>query len=147
TINSYSVLRYVLHNENISSIVSGMSSIEELQKNLAMIRNLKMSEQELKKLNISLKNQDKGLYCHQCRKCVPQCSYNLEIPTAMRSYMYAYGYRNFEHARHTLREASLPADACKNCTDCTVKCTAGFNIKERIKDISRLADVPEEFLA
>jgi len=147
TINSDSVLKYVLQNENISTIVSGMSSLEELQKNLAMIKNLQMSEQELKDLNMSVKDQDHGLYCHQCRECIPQCPYNLEIPTAMRSYMYAYGYRNFKHARHTLIEASLPADTCKDCISCTVKCTAGFNIKERMEDISRLLDVPREFLA
>jgi predicted aldo/keto reductase-like oxidoreductase len=60
--------------------------------------------------------------------------------------MYAYGYRNFEHAQHTLREASLPANACKDCISCTVKCTAGFKIKERMEDIARLIDVPREFL-
>jgi len=146
TINSDSVLKYVLQNENISSIVSGMTSLEELQKNLTMIKNLKISEQELRELNLASNKQDQGLYCHQCSSCMQQCPYNLEIPTAMRSYMYAYGYRNFGHAQHTLREASLPANACKDCASCSVKCTAGFNIKERIEDISRLADVPGEFL-
>lgn len=145
-INSDPVLKWVLQNENISSIVSGMSSLEELQKNLAMIKNLKMSDQDLKDLNLALKNQDQGLYCHQCRNCVPQCPYNLEIPTVMRSYMYAYGYRNFEHAQHTLKEATLPDNACKECGSCSVKCTAGFNIKERVEDISRLVNVPKEFL-
>lgn len=146
TLNSDSALKWVLQNENISSIVSGMSSLEELQKNLAMIRDIKMSEQELKDLNLAVQNQDEGLYCHQCCKCTPQCPYNLDIPTAMRSYMYAYGYGNFEHAQHTLKDASLPVNACKDCGNCNVKCTAGFNIKERIEDISRLIDVPQEFL-
>ncbi|MCU0474082.1 MAG: 4Fe-4S dicluster domain-containing protein [Bacteroidales bacterium] len=98
------------------------------------------------KLFFSAKYYGEGLYCHQCNKCLSQCPYNLEIPTAMRSYMYAYGYRNFEHAQHTLREASLPANACKDCISCTVKCTAGFKIKERMEDIARLIDVPREFL-
>lgn len=35
-----------------------------------------------------------GLYCQQCEKCMRQCPANLEIPTLMRSYMYAYSYRN-----------------------------------------------------
>lgn len=145
-LNSDAALKWVLQNENISSIVSGMSSLEELNKNLEMIKNLKMTSQELKDLNLAINNSDPGLYCHQCRQCVTQCPYNLEIPTAMRSYMYAYGYRNFEHAQHTLIDADIPENLCKNCDTCKVTCTAGFNIKERIADISRLKNVPQEFL-
>jgi predicted aldo/keto reductase-like oxidoreductase len=145
-VNSDTVLKWVLQNENISSIVSGMSSLEELNRNLVMINNLKITDQELKDLGLSSRNQDQGLYCHQCRQCVPQCPYHLEIPTAMRSYMYAYGYRNFRHAQHTLIEAGIPGNACSNCESCSVKCSAGFNLKERIEDISRLKDIPGEFL-
>jgi predicted aldo/keto reductase-like oxidoreductase len=145
-LNSDAALKWVLQNENITSIVSGMSSLEELKKNLEMIKNLKMTDQELKDLNLAWQDSDPGLYCHQCRKCVTQCPYNLEIPTAMRSYMYAYGYRNLEHAQHTLIEADLPDNSCSNCDKCKIKCTAGFNIKERIEDISRLKKVPQEFL-
>jgi aryl-alcohol dehydrogenase-like predicted oxidoreductase len=52
-VNINAALKWVLQNENISSVVSGMSSLEQLQKNLAMIRDLKMTEQELKDLNLT----------------------------------------------------------------------------------------------
>jgi len=145
-LNSDAALKWVLQNENIASIVSGMSSLEELKKNLEMIKNLKITDQELKDLNLAWQDSEPGLYCHQCRQCVTQCPYNLEIPTAMRSYMYAYGYRNLEHAQHTLIEADLPDNSCRNCDECRIMCAAGFNIKERIEDISRLKKVPQEFL-
>ena len=146
-LNSDSALKWVLQNKNISSIVSGMSSQEELQKNISMINNLKMSDQELKDLNLAQNNQDCSLYCHQCGKCIPQCPYNLEIPTAMRAYMYAYGYRQMEFAQHTLKEAALPLNACADCNTCKINCTAGFRIKEKIEDISRLLSVPPELLS
>jgi uncharacterized protein len=145
-LNSDTVLKWVLQNTNISSIVSGMSSIEELQKNIAMIKNLKISDQELKDLNLTGLKSESSLYCHQCRTCVPQCPLNLEIPTIMRSYMYAYGYRNMEQAQHTLHEAGISGNPCKKCEICNVNCPAGFDVKERILDISRLQDVPGEFL-
>ena len=145
-LNTDAALKWVLQNENISSIVSGMSSLEEMNKNLAMIKNLKMSEQELKDLNLTGLKPEPGLYCHQCRQCVPQCPYNLEIPTIMRSFMYAYGYRNLEHAQYTLIEAGMQGNPCEKCEVCHVNCAAGFNVKERILDISRLRDVPGEFL-
>jgi uncharacterized protein len=145
-VNTDAALKWILQNENISSIVSGMSSLEELQKNIAMINNLRMSDQELKYLNLAGQKTEPGLYCRQCRTCVPQCPHNLEIPAIMRSYMYAYGYRNLKHARHTLYEAGLSGETCAKCEVCNVNCTAGFNIKERIMDISRLKEVPPEFL-
>jgi predicted aldo/keto reductase-like oxidoreductase len=145
-LNTDAALKWVLQNENVSTIVSGMSSIEEMQKNLAMINNLKISDQELKDLNLAGLDSEPSLYCHQCKKCIPQCPHNLDIPTIMRSYMYAYGYRDLEYAKHTLNKAELAGSPCNNCEVCTVNCAAGFDIKGRIQDIARLKDVPQEFL-
>ncbi|MCX6253150.1 MAG: aldo/keto reductase [Bacteroidia bacterium] len=146
SLNIDAALKWVLQNNNISSIVSGMSSFEELKKNLAMIQNLKMSDQELK--DIKLANLDSGhtLYCHQCKKCIPQCPQNLDIPTIMRSYMYAYGYKNTAQAWHTLAQTQITGTPCENCTTCNIKCTAGFDVKNKIQDITRLKDVPSEFI-
>ena len=105
-----------------------------------------MSDQELKYLNLAGQKTEPGLYCHQCRTCIPQCPHQLEIPAFMRSYMYAYGYRNLKHARHTLNETGLSVETCEKCEVCNVNCIAGFNIKERILDISRLKEVPQKFL-
>lgn len=145
-VNTDAALKWVLQNNNISSIVSGMSSFEELQKNLAMIKNLKMSEQELKALNLAGIDSRPTLYCHQCKKCIPQCPYNLDIPTIMRSYMYAYGYRNTALAWHSLAATELSDYPCGKCTSCQINCTAGFDIKNKIQDIARLKDVPADFI-
>jgi predicted aldo/keto reductase-like oxidoreductase len=144
--NTDAILKWVLQNENIASIVSGMSSIEQMQKNLAMIRNFKMSERELKDLKLAALESEQSLYCLQCKQCISQCPYDLDIPTIMRSYMYAYGYRNTQQAWYTLADAGLPDKPCENCGTCNVKCTARFDIKDKIKDISRLRDVPKDFL-
>jgi uncharacterized protein len=144
--NSDAALKWALQNKNISSIVSGMSSLEELQKNLAMIKDLKISDQELKDLNLAGLDSENDLYCQQCRKCIPQCTHNLDIPTIMRSYMYAYGYKNIPQAWHTLAVVDTPHNPCGTCTSCNIKCTAGFNIREKVLDISRLKDVPSDFI-
>ena len=146
SLNTDAALKWVLQNQNISSIVSGMSSLEELQKNLAMIQNLKMSEQEFKDLNLTSLNSESGLYCHQCRKCIPECPHNLDIPTIMRSYMYAYGYKNSNQAWQTISGVDISGRPCEKCSVCNINCTAGFDIRKKILDISRLKDVPAEFV-
>ena len=145
-LNTDAALKWVLQNENIASIVSGMSSLEQLQKNLAMIRNLKMSDQELKDLNLVFIDSEPSLYCHQCRQCIPQCPYNLDIPTIMRSYMYAYGYKNTAQAWYTLRDVDLSDKPCEKCDTCSVNCLARFDVKNKIMDIARLKDVPKDFM-
>jgi predicted aldo/keto reductase-like oxidoreductase len=145
-LNTDAALKWVLQNEKIATIVSGMSSQEELKKNLAMIQNLKMTEQELKDLSPVALESVTGLYCLQCNQCVPQCPYALEIPTIMRSYMYAYGYKNLEQAWHTIADARLADSPCDGCSTCSVFCSAGFDVKNKIKDITRLKQMPKDFI-
>ena len=145
-LNSDAVLKWALQNENITSIVSGMTSLEQLQKNLTMIRNLKMSEQEMKDLNLAAIDSETGLYCQQCRQCIPQCPNNLDIPTIMRSYMYAYGYKNTSQAYYNMANANFSDKPCENCGTCSVKCPSHFDVRQKIMDIARLRNVPEEFL-
>jgi predicted aldo/keto reductase-like oxidoreductase len=135
-----------LQNENIASIVSGMTSLEQLQKNVAMIRNLKMTEQELKDLNLASFDSETGLYCQQCKQCLPQCPHNLDIPTIMRSYMYAYGYKNASQAYLNMATVDLSGKPCEKCESCSVNCSSGFDVKNKIMDIARLKDVPKDFL-
>jgi len=35
---------------------------------------------------------------------------------------------------------------CTNCKTCNVKCSMGFNIRDRILDIAKLQNIPEDFL-
>ncbi len=145
-INSKATLRWVLQNEHVTSVVSGMSKFEELQQNLALMNELKFTDQDMKDLKLAYNDNTPGMYCKQCRECIPQCKRNLDIPTLMRSYMYAYGYRNLEHAQHTLLASGIAEDPCSDCSTCNIKCTSGFNVKEKIQDIARLRNVPVDLI-
>jgi len=64
----------------------------------------------------------------------------------MRSYMYAYGYKNISQAWHTLSGIDPAENPCEKCTTCNINCTAGFDVKGKILDISRLRNVPKDFV-
>jgi uncharacterized protein len=144
-VNINAALKWVLQNENIASIVSGMSTFDQLQNNLALMKNLKMTEQEYKDLNITSQLSEPGLYCHQCKECLSDCPQNLDIPTMMRSYMYAYGYKNIRQAWHTMAKVDY-SKQCENCNLCQVRCKAGFDVKNKIIDIARIKDVPADLI-
>ncbi|MBL7112784.1 MAG: aldo/keto reductase [Bacteroidales bacterium] len=145
-INPAAALKWVLKNKNIAAAVTAISNFDELEMDLSIMKEgLEMTEDETNDLKLASAGRP-GLYCLQCRQCEGQCAQDLDIPTLMQSYMYAYGYRNLEQARHTLDNARLPEQACDQCELCTVRCSAGFNVAYKIRDIARLKDVPMDFL-
>jgi uncharacterized protein len=145
-VNSRAALKWVLQNDSVSSVVSGMSKYEELQQNISMLKDLKITSQELKDLQLAMNSDLPGLYCKQCMSCIPQCPHQVDIPSYMRSFMYAYGYKDLALAQSCMNSLSPNEVACTSCTACNVKCSSGFDVQSKIRDIARLIDVPSDFL-
>jgi predicted aldo/keto reductase-like oxidoreductase len=145
-INTKAALKWVLQDENIHTTVPGITTFDQLQQNIDLMSDLRLTEQENTDL-VAFENNPLGIYCQQCGECVPQCSKKLDIPTIMRSYMYAYGYKNLQHAQETLRYTDADENYCSGCNFCTVNCKMNFDIKAKIADISRLSKVPIDFIA
>jgi predicted aldo/keto reductase-like oxidoreductase len=135
-INSRAALKWVLRNENIHTSVPDCGDFNQLNQNLGLMSDIKLTEQELKDLIPPSEGLISGLYCQQCGECLPQCPYGVDIPTLMRGYMYAYGYNNPAHAKYTLRSVSFESVPCSACATCNVSCKMGFDIRKKILDIS-----------
>jgi predicted aldo/keto reductase-like oxidoreductase len=142
-INMKAALKWVLNDTNVTTAIPGMTAFDQLEDDLEVMTDLTLTEQELKDLRL---NAQAGLYCQSCKKCLPGCPQRLPLPEIMRSYMYAYGYRNLGLAQDLLEEIDLPENPCRDCTTCTARCVKGFDLADRVKDIARLRDVPAEFL-
>ncbi|MGB6867577.1 MAG: 4Fe-4S dicluster domain-containing protein [Candidatus Aminicenantaceae bacterium] len=86
------------------------------------------------------------MFCSRCEECLPQCSASLDIPTLMRSYMYAFGYHSPGKAKETLDHIKLACVPCLDYESCSVVCSSGFEIKRKVTDLARILDVPKDFL-
>ncbi len=117
-INTLAALKWVLQNEYVHTSVPDCSSYSQLMQDLALMSDLKLTEDELKDLTPPSKGKSSGLFCQQCGECLPQCPNDLDIPTFMRSYMYAYGYKNLAHAKASKLNADLSLDSFKNFNSC-----------------------------
>lgn len=146
-INTQAALKWVLRNENVHTTIPDIANFDHLEKDLAVMANPELTEDELKDLQIREDDTSLGLYCQQCNKCLDQCREEIDIPTLMRSYMYAYGYRNLSLAGRTAKLVSTERIPCIDCAKCTVDCTMGFNVKEKVLDISRIRDIPADMMS
>lgn len=146
-INTRAALKFVLANKNIHTSVPDCASFDHLNQDIEIMSDLKLTEEEEQHIKQEPEKLASGIYCQQCNNCVPQCPENVDIPTIMRSYMYAYGHQNLAHAQNTLCSSGLGSVPCNSCNICNVKCQVGFDIKAKILDISRLVHVPEDFIS
>jgi predicted aldo/keto reductase-like oxidoreductase len=144
-INSTAALKWVLSNPDVTTTIPGMTDFDQLDLNVKILADITITESEKKDLLIAA--AETGLYCTGCTKCLQDCPKNLPVPDLMRAYMYAYGYSNPGMAYSLLGELGTNDNPCKDCNTCQVNCTKNFNIREKIADISRLVNVPEDFLA
>lgn len=152
-INMKAALKWALQNPNIHTSIPGFNTFDQFETDLSVMEHLPLTAQEKKDLRLDQKSQKQalnqaaqGLYCQQCGTCVAQCGKIKEIPTLMRSYMYAYGYKKPAQAHETLHPLDLTGIACTKCPSCSVHCPMGFDVKDKIMDVARLKEVPPEFL-
>jgi predicted aldo/keto reductase-like oxidoreductase len=126
-------MKWVLRNENITTIIPGYTNFDHMKQNFAVARDLEYTPDE----EIFLSEQGLKLgfdFCRQCRTCLAACPNDVEIPDLMRTYMYAAQYGNLCQARITLE--AIPSGKslqnCRACTTCSVQCVNAVDIARRI---------------
>ena len=80
-------------------------------------------------------------FCQQCGQCREDCPKKADIPTLMRSHLYALQYRNVALARDTVVQISSGRglDACRDCASCSAKCRHDVNISRKVEELKNLA--------
>jgi predicted aldo/keto reductase-like oxidoreductase len=138
-------LKWVFQNENIHAAVPGMTTYEQLETDLAVMEDLTLMDEEKEYLQIARARSEGSLFCQGCGTCLRQCVEAPDIPTLMRCYMYAYGYRDLVSALRNVRSVKDNPIACAACSSCVVRCPMGFDVRSKALDIIRLRDFPAEF--
>jgi predicted aldo/keto reductase-like oxidoreductase len=144
-INMRAALKWVLSDPNVTTAIPGFTTFDQLKEDWSVVTDLTLTPQELRDLRLG--EQVAGLYCQQCGHCVAGCPKDLPIPDLMRGYMYAYGYRNLQAAHELVGSLAVEGDPCGSCAACTAVCVKGFDVADRVRDISRLRTVPGDFFA
>ncbi|MFP4620501.1 MAG: aldo/keto reductase [Bacteroidales bacterium] len=137
-------LKWALKNPHVHTAIPGIITYDELDENMAVMNNLEITEEEEGFLYAA--SLEQGLYCNGCNECTKSCRKDIPIPEMMRAYMYAYGYREVKKAKDELVANGIEGNPCTDCSVCTVKCIKGFNVPQKVADITRLTKVSDDFL-
>ncbi len=134
------LLKWVLRNPAITTAVPGFTTYEHLEQDWSAAFGLEYTPEENAFLADKTYFTTAG-FCRQCSRCAPGCPQGAEIPTLMRSHMYAARYGNEEHARQTLA-GILPSrglDACHLCDTCAAACVHTVDIPKSIAELRAFA--------
>jgi predicted aldo/keto reductase-like oxidoreductase len=146
-INMKAALKWVLKNENVHTTIPGFNTFDQLELDMSVMEDLELTPEEKGDLDLGDNLGLPGLYCPQCKDCMAKCPKGVDVPSLMRSYMYAYGYRNLASAKFALDSVGLEGMPCDDCLSCSINCRMGFDVKGKVKDIARLRALPRDFVA
>ena len=119
-------LRYAASLDNLLTVLSGISSLEQMDDNLISIHKLPLTESEMKtiqKAQIAL-NSDQSIACTGCRYCTKGCPQEIPIPDIFHVINHRKGSPEFR----TLREYNIvtqdrgKASDCIACGQCEAIC-------------------------
>ncbi|MGD0727953.1 MAG: aldo/keto reductase [Spirochaetia bacterium] len=139
-------LRFVLSNPSVTVALSGMSTMEQVEQNVATAsRGSWLSSGEEQRIRVTAEQNQKfmDLYCTGCKYCMP-CPQEVNIPRIFEAMNHAHVWGLEEAAKKMYREIGTnpwvtgkKADACIECGDCEEKCPQKLSIIEQLKESRR----------
>lgn len=134
-------LRFVLANPNVTVALSGMSTLQQVEENVATAASpttLSEEENALIADHATRLKEMADLYCSGCGYCQP-CEQEVNIPTIFNLYNMGRVYGLWDHAHDSYAQLGkvdwmkgTNADACINCGDCETKCPQNLPIMEEL---------------
>ena len=131
-------LRWVASKPNVKVVLSGMSTMEQVEDNLHTFGNfepLTQKESELvSQVAYAIKKRTKN-GCTGCAYCMP-CPFGVDIPKNFRIWNDLSMYGNKEKAKQAFfqeLDISARADQCKKCGKCETVCPQSIAIRENLK--------------
>lgn len=135
-------LRWVWNDPKIPLLLSGMSTMEQVEENLKLADQARagsFSAEELKTIDRvrSLYNRMVDINCTNCKYCLP-CPAGVNIPRNFELYNDGYRYGNFGNPSFFYWNWFKPSERAENCVNCGVcekKCPQEIQIRAELKKV------------
>lgn len=133
-------LRFAAGLDNVFMVLSGMSNLEQVRENIAIMQNpLPLTEEEKSILQqvVDIINRKTAIPCTSCGYCMEVCPKNINIPGLFgvyNNYKINNNFSNMYHNRVVYNRGA--AKDCINCRQCMKNCPQHIQIPEHLKDIA-----------
>jgi len=129
-----SSLRFVLAH-NISTVVPGMRSKEEVEKTVEIANNFSYLTDE-EKANYRFGELPSQHFCRECQLCMP-CPDGVEIPTILKWNRYYTDFNIKNWTRDQYPKLRTRVKSCTNCGECEDKCPYNLPIIRMLKEADK----------
>jgi len=134
-------IRYAASLEGIITVLSGMSTITQVEDNTSLMASFKpLSKEEMAAIETARAAilQVPSVPCTYCGYCLPVCRQKVFIPGILAALNLYLVFNNgkearFEYRWNTSDEDQKPASACIDCGDCELVCPQRLPIIEELK--------------
>lgn len=135
-------LRYAAQLSNVMTVLSGMSSMEQLEENIdTMSHFAPLSEKEAKEYGYAIEQykKKKMIPCTGCRYC-DGCPHGVDIASLFAANnRYRLGGSPWAYIRdYEQIKASATEDNCTNCEKCLDKCPQGLEIPSLLAETGKM---------
>lgn len=129
--------RFLQSLPEVKMILSGMSSLEQLEENIRTFEEEKpLNETEMKKLLELADNMINGVPCTSCHYCTSHCPNEIDIPAMLKLYnehVFTGGGFIAPMTIRAIPEEKRPS-ACAGCRSCEAVCPQQIKISEVLAD-------------
>ena len=139
-----SALAFVLSNPGITTAPSGMTSVAEVEANVAAMEDFQPLTAE--QLSAAVKALDEYAvlgkqFCTGCNYCMP-CPSEVKIPRLfrLRNYYKVFGMREWAQRSANRIEPGKGPWACTECGECETKCPNSIPIIEQLKEVASIIE-------
>lgn len=138
-------LRFAADLEGVITVLSGMSNIEQMEDNLAVMKDFHgltdAQKETLDKSRIAM-SQIPIIPCTTCNYCAKVCPKNIGISGSFTALNYLILYKNFDAAAHQEswlvdRHGKKQADECIKCGKCEAACPQHIEIRKELERVTK----------
>ena len=135
-------LKFVLSNPGVTTAASGMTSVAEVEENVAALEDFRPLRADERARAVKTVGEYRALgerFCTGCNYCMP-CPEGVKIPRLfrVRNYYKIFGLTDWAVGAYgRMDPAGLP-DACTECGECETKCPNKIPIINQLKEVAAM---------
>ena len=135
-------VRFAATPKNMVMVLSGMSTIEQMEENVSFMEDFKPLDEEEIKLTQKIANlirEENLISCTACRYCVDGCPQHILIPDLFACYNSRVHFNDWNapmfYKNHTIKNGK--ASDCIKCGKCEKSCPQHLPIRELLETVAK----------